>query len=124
MFKTSLTATACRLVESVRRPALVACVAAGRVQWCKRGSLLPERLWLLEYPGQRSHLATLERLAGASRGGVVAADVWTEGKDADEYELREDSVMITDQVSLTILSWPDESQILALADEGESGDDE
>lgn len=43
----------------------------------------------------------------------MAADLGTEHADADGHELHEDSRLITDQMSLTIISWLDEAQIIA-----------
>lgn len=120
MFETSLMATALRLVESVKRPAMAICMASGRRQWFKRNELVPEGLWPVEHVAAKSYLARLERTAGVSAGGIVAADVWTSHRDADGHELHEDSVMITDGLSLTIISWPEEDQIIAFA---ESEDD-
>lgn len=113
-FDVSLTAAAIRMVKLSSRPAMVVCMSSQGRQWFFRSSLAPHTLWPVKAVQRGAGLHGLTRQAGASVGGLVAADVWTDRDDGDEYELHEDSVMITDDLSLTIISWPDEGQIVAL----------
>ncbi len=113
-FDVSLTAAAIRIVKLLSRPAMVVCMSSQGRQWFFRSPLVPETLWPVRSVQRGSGLNGLTRRAGASTGGLVPADVWTDRDDADQHELHEDSVMITDDLSLTVISWPDEEQIVAL----------
>lgn len=115
-FDVSLTAAAIRMMNLSPRPSMIVCMSSKGRQWFFRNGLVPESLWPVEQMHKGSELEKLARSAGASRGEVVAADLWTNHRDAHEYELREDSIMITDDLALTVISWPDEEQIVALMD--------
>ncbi len=117
-FDVSLTAAVIRMLNLSRWPSMVVCTSSRGRQWFARNDLVPETLWPVEQVQAGSELHKLARRAGNSRGELVAADLWTNHHDAHDFELREDSIMITDDLALTIISWPDEEQIVALMDDG------
>ena len=104
------------MVKLSQHPAMVICMGPRGRHWFFSSELVRNRLWPVKDIQKGSLLGDLTRRAGASRGEVVAADLWTNHRDAHEYELREDSILITDDLALTIISWPDEEQIVALMD--------
>ncbi len=116
-FDVSLTAAAIRVVKLSQHPAMVICMGPRGRHWFFSSELVPNRLWPVKDIQKGSLLGTLTRRAGASNGDVVAADVWTDHADAHEHELREDSIMITDALALTVITWPDEAQIVALLED-------
>lgn len=115
-FDVSLTAAAIRIVKLSSRPSMIICMSSRGREWFFRSPLVPETLWPVKALQPGARLQTLTRRVGSFDGGFVAADIWTDRDDGDEYELHEDTVMVTDDLSLTIISWPDEGQIVALMD--------
>lgn len=117
-FETSLTATAIRLVELGSHLAMVVCCDGGVLKWFIRSNDIPRELWPLERPGQGSAAARL--LAGATKVDPqhVDADEWISHRDAHRYTVHEDSVLVQPNLTLTLLWWEDEQQLLDLDDEG------
>jgi hypothetical protein len=116
-FKTSLTATAIRLVELGSYPAMLVCNELGRRRWFFRGSV-PSGLRLREVPGAYTRAYDLLRSAAKAEGPEdIQADGWIDRYDARRYTLREDSVKISENFVLSLLWWRDESQLLDLCEE-------
>jgi hypothetical protein len=114
-FQTSLTATAIRLVELGSFPAMLVCYELGHRRWFTRGQDVPQILWPRSEPGQSTVAYDLVHGKAMTSGPVdVYADGWFEIRNADRYEVREDSVRISDRFVLSLLWWKDESQILDL----------
>lgn len=116
-FETSVTATAIRVVELGRKPAIVIASERSGRKWFIRADVVPETLWPCERPGSETVAAKL--LAGslantAVRPVDVPADEWIDHPDASRYTLREDSIVAFNGTVLTLLSWPDDSQLVAL----------
>lgn len=118
-FRTSMTATAIRLVEQGSFPAMIACSELGRRRWFLRGPAVPEDLWPFTEPGRDTVAYDLLRTSAEPPGPVdVGADGWIDHPDSYRYRLREDSIRVPPNLVLTLLWWKDESQILDL-DENE-----
>lgn len=114
-FETSLTATAIRLVELGSFPALVACYESGKRRWFVRGPDVATVLWPPKELGQGTAAYDLLRGRSKSEGPVdVYADSWFDLPNAGRYEVREDSIKISDRFILSLLWWKDERQILEL----------
>ena len=122
-FETSLTATAIRLVELGAHLAMVVCCDGGKLAWFARSRDVPRALWPVEHPGQDTVAAQL--LTDAAKVGPrhVSADEWISHEDAHRYTIHEDSVVVQPNLTLTLLWWDDEQQILDFED-AESDDRE
>ena len=116
-FRTSLSATAVRLVDHGSFPSMVVCTGRNSRKWFHRSPDLPETIWPAAGPEGGSIAA---RLHADPRSGThaesVPARVWLEGADNDHW-LYESSVVVACGVVLTLLWWEDEEQLIAL--EGE-----
>jgi hypothetical protein len=121
LFATSITATAIRLVELARFPAMLICNAHGKRSWFCRGGGVPERLFPSERPGRATRVARMRLEVGERQSGTVCADEWFDLPAARGHEVHEDSLVVVDRQSLTLLTWPDEGLLLGLIDEEEDG---
>jgi Zn-dependent peptidase ImmA (M78 family) len=119
VFRTSLTATAIRLVEHGSFPAMIVCNEPGRRKWFARGPDVPRELWPLEQPGRDSIAFDLLRGGAKGVGPIeVYANQWIDHPESHRYGVLEDSVKLSDNLVLTLLWWKNEKQILDLgADE-------
>lgn len=114
-FQTSLTATAIRLVELGSFPAMLVCYELGHRRWFIPGPDVPKSLWPRSEPGRATVAYDLVHDSAANQGPVdVYADGWFEIRNAGRYEIREDSIRISDRFILSLLWWKDESQVLDL----------
>ena len=119
-FQTSLIATAIRVAELCGRPALVACYDKTGRRWFRRSRDLPAAFWPvreLQPDSEAYDLLSREARAGAkSRPSLTPADLWIDQKDAGDYGVIEQSVVIADGTVLTLLWWKNERQIVELDD--------
>jgi hypothetical protein len=114
-FETSLTATAIRLIELGSYPAMLVCYEEGKRRWFSRGPDVPQVLWPRMEPVSYTSAYDLIHGKKTAEGPTdVCADGWFETRDAERYELREDSIKILDRFVLSLLWWKDERQILDL----------
>ena len=114
-FQTSLTATAIRLVELGPSLAMVIGTEASGRKWFFAGKDVPKALWPRPRPGDSTNASKL--LAGTAyklEPKVVDADEWIEHRDAANYTVKEDSIVIYPGFVLTLLWWQSDAQILAL----------
>ncbi len=113
-FRTSLTATAIRLVELGSLPGMVVCSAPKGRLWFVKGPDVPKALFPLGAPGKGS--VAYDLLLGKMDAGDadVDADNWIDHPEAGQYEIHEDSFHITKDLVLTLLWWKDEAQIMDL----------
>ena len=113
-FRTSVTATAIRLVELGSLPGMVICSGPKGRLWFVKGPDVPMALFPLRAPGKGS--VAYDLLQGKIDAGDadVEADNWIDHPEADQYEIHEDSLHITKALVLTLLWWKDEAQIIDL----------
>lgn len=123
IFKTSLSATAIRLVEYGSYPAMVICSGTEGRKWYVPSSNVERRLWPLDRPGQWTHASGI--LSGKSRPSGphdVRADEWVKNFRADQYWIKEDTIMWSGGTTLSLIWWEDERQLVDLDNyEEESG---
>lgn len=119
-FETGITATAIRLVEAGSFPAMVVCSTSAGVKWKSRPRDLPSAIELRDQPGRYSNAAEL--LLGqepqVSPVEVEASD-WLITPGSKNYSIFEDSILIYEDVVLSLLWWKDERQLLDLESEEE-----
>jgi Zn-dependent peptidase ImmA (M78 family) len=114
-FVASLTATAIRLIELGSFPAIVVCYEEGKRRWFTRAPDVPQSLWPRMEPASYTSAYDLIRGVTTAEGPAdVCADGWFEIRNSDRYEVREDSIKISNRFVLTLLWWKDERQILDL----------
>jgi hypothetical protein len=113
-FRTSVTATAIRLVELGSLPGMVICSGPKGRLWFVKGPDVPMALFPLRAPGKGS--VAYDLLQGKMDAGDadVEADNWIDHPEAGRYEIHEDSMHITKDLVLTLLWWKDEAQIIDL----------
>jgi hypothetical protein len=114
VFKTSITATAIRVVELGSLPGMVLCSNTKGRLWFVRGPDVPEVLFPLRAPGKGSVAYDLLQGKREIESAEVDADSWIDHLDAARYTVHEDSIYIAKGLVLTMLWWKDESQILDL----------
>lgn len=117
-FKTSLTATAIRLVELGSYPAMIVCNEPARRRWFIKGPDVPEELRPRDIPG--AYTCAHDLLNGTATGEAptdVQADGWITHPLSRQYSIREHSLKIAYDLVLSLLWWKDERQLLDLDDE-------
>jgi len=123
VFKMSLSATAIRLVEYGSYPAMLVCNGPEGRMWYVPSSNVEGRLWPVDRPGQWTHASAI--LSGKSRGSGthdVRADEWIKNFRADQYWIKEDSILWSGGTALTLIWWENERQLIDLDNfEEESG---
>ncbi len=111
-FRTSLTATAIRLVDINAWPLLLVCHSAqGRV-WFNRSKDIPER-WFPQKELDSDSIA-FDRLFGNKdriRAQKINADAWFDCREAGRFEIVEDSIRISSSQVLTLL-WMENDEML------------
>jgi hypothetical protein len=118
-FVTSLTATVIRLVELGSFPAMLVAHDRSHRRWFVRGPDVPEVLW--PHDRVRPSTSAWDVLQGATVQGPidVCADGWFGHRDAHRYAVREDAVLVSDGLVLSLIWWKDEQQLVDLEDDDE-----
>jgi Zn-dependent peptidase ImmA (M78 family) len=103
-FETSLLATALRLVNVNKLPAIVACYSADKCRWHLRARDIPQRWWLRDRLDDDSFAYEL-LTEGRSRKspGKQPAETWFENDDAEEYEMLEHCISTANGEVLVLL---------------------
>lgn len=118
IFDTSLTATAIRLVEYGDLPAMLVCNSQRKREWFFASSEVRDKIWPEGRPGTGS---IAESILRGDRSDVTArfvrSDAWFTHRDASNYWVHEDSILVGDNSVLSLLWWQDESQLIHLDNE-------
>jgi hypothetical protein len=115
IFKMSLSATAIRLVEYGSYPAMLVCNGPNGRLWFVASSTVEGRLWPVDQPGQWTRASAL--LSGRSRAEGpqdVRADEWIKSFRAEQYWVKEDSILWTGGTALSLIWWENERQLIDL----------
>jgi IrrE N-terminal-like domain len=113
IFKMSISATAIRLVEYGSYPAMLICSSAAGREWYVASSTVNGKLWPVDHPGHSTRAVAL--LQGRNPGlgpQDKRADQWIKNFRADQYWVKEDSQLWTNQSVLSLIWWEDESQLI------------
>jgi hypothetical protein len=113
IFKMSISAAAIRLVEYGSYPAMLICNSAAGRQWYVASSTVNGKLWPVDRPGHSTQAAAL--LLGRNPGLYPQdkrADQWIKNFRPDQYWVKEDSQLWTNQSVLSLIWWEDESQLI------------
>ena len=111
-FRTSLTATAIRLVEHGPEPAILVCHTAKGRKWFNRPHDIPSKWFPRNDLDAESY--AIEMLHGRtdrSKRERVCADAWFDRWDAEQYELYEETWRIRDDKILTLLVFNDDEML-------------
>lgn len=111
-FLTSITATAIRLVEYGPEPAMLVCHGQLGRKWFNRPRHIPERWFPRKDLGADSY--AFEVLHGElqrSRRVLIGADAWFDRRGADQFEIYEQTIRISEEEILTILTFKDEEMM-------------
>lgn len=121
VFKTSLTATAIRLVELGSYPSLVVCYDSNGRKWYKLGPEVPKAF----KPHKQLHKNTVafELLhkpeSEAGRPEVVGAEAWFNVPGSENYEVIESTLRMSDGMTLSVVWWKNQKQLSAFSEEEE-----
>ncbi|MEE8523536.1 MAG: ImmA/IrrE family metallo-endopeptidase [Thermoanaerobaculia bacterium] len=112
-YRTSITATAFRLIEHGSFPAMLVCSRRGEQwPWFKRGTHVYHGMYPWPEPGSGSVAYELLQGSRDEPGSVeVPANVWINRKDAWWFTLREDSVRMRNGDVLSLLWWTNLGQL-------------
>jgi Zn-dependent peptidase ImmA (M78 family) len=117
-FRTSLTATAIRLVESGSFPSILVCSNSKGIKWKVRDRDLPEAIQLRETPGRYTNAAELLSGCKSVQNPInVQASDWFAHRRSKYYEIHEDSLLVGGEYVLTLLWWKNEQQLIDLDEE-------
>ena len=121
-FETSLTATAIRLVEHGSYPCMIVCHSPDRRVWFSRGADVPKAIWPRDGPGKGTlayELLHNDQPMVNAEAIDTYADEWLTTEGSDGYSIHEESILIADGLTLSLLWWKDEQQLIDLEDEME-----
>lgn len=112
-YRTSLTATARRLVRLGSYPSIFVCTSAetGR-RWFVAHPDVPSSLFPNQWPGHESAAYFILKGTRTAASGYIPADAWTGHPEAHRYVIREDSVPLGRRACLSLLWWEDQAQII------------
>jgi Zn-dependent peptidase ImmA (M78 family) len=115
-FKTSLTATALKLVSIGHYPGMVVCYKGGILDWAIPGRDIPKLLRPVMALDEDSQAYALWKGSAQSELSQVlqSADTWIDCDEAEDHTLVESSALVADGVTVTLLWWKNESQIKSM----------
>lgn len=118
-FRTSLTATAIKLVELGSYPAMAVYYENGTRKWFKRPRSVPQSLW----PPSRLDPGSLtSRLLARDQSQAeddIRSDRWFEHRDADKHYIRESCFRTGPESAVAVIWWEEETQIIEMEEEEE-----
>lgn len=115
-FRTSLTATAIKLVRVGNSPGMVVCYRKGKLEWCIPGPDVPRVLQpckLLDSDTQAYELLHGKIDMDEIKPRKIGAESWIDHDDADCYTIVEHAIRVSSDTVVTLLWWEDEAQIKA-----------
>jgi len=111
-YSTSIPATAIRLVECGPEPAMLVCHGPAGRKWFNRPRHIPER-WFPrdELAAESSAMNVLFGKNRFNRRATVGAEAWFDRRDANRFELYEQSFKMSDQEILTLLVFTNDEML-------------
>jgi hypothetical protein len=106
IFKTSRSATAIRLVESDQAPALLICHSKVGKKWFVRSKSVPSKWWPREDLDQESFAFGVQfgDYPEGSAPRKIGADAWFDRRDAERYEVYEQTMRTSGGDTLTLVT--------------------
>ncbi|HEY9100338.1 MAG TPA: ImmA/IrrE family metallo-endopeptidase [Thiobacillus sp.] len=116
IFKTSFTATAIRYVESNTSPVMIVCHGRNGRKWFKRSRDIPERWFPRDELDADSYaFDVLFGDKGDHAPALIDASAWFDRREAERYEMREQTVSIGNGEILTLLLITDEEMLAEIS---------
>ena len=112
-FDTSQTATAIRFVESDHTPAMLVCHGPEGRKWFTRSPSVPER-WFPQQSLDRDSFAFDVQFNGHPDGRRLSkmdACAWFDRPEANRYEIKEQSIRVGPEETLTLLVFEDDEML-------------
>ena len=119
VFRTSLTATAIRLVEHGPLPAMLVCSSADGVEWTVRTGGI--KLWA-QKPSPYTYAYDVLNGRENEVSGEVHASAWFDHPIASRHQIHEHSIRAYQGLVLSLLWWLDERMLIELDDYEEERD--
>ena len=113
IFKTSLSATALRLIHIDHTPAILVAHGPSGRKWFRRSKSVPER-WFPKKELERDSFAFDVQFGQAKETTTlrkIGADAWFDRRDADRYEIHEQTIKGYGGTSLTLLVLRDDKML-------------
>lgn len=113
-FRTSLTATAIKLVQTGYAPGMVVCYRKDLLQWAMPGPDVPRVLQpckTLDSDTQAYELLHGKATIGETQPRKIGAEAWIDHERAEDYTIVEHAIKVADDTVVSLLWWQDESQI-------------
>ena len=110
-FNASLTASLLKLVEGNRFPILVVCHDKAKRRWFRRADMIPG-WWFPKEDLDPESIAFEMLLGGAAeipRPTKIGADAWFDFRNAERFEIQEQSFLLPNEQVLALLILPDEA---------------
>jgi hypothetical protein len=108
-FDTSLPATAIRIVEANIEPVIVGCYAESGRRWFRASKDVPQRWWPVAAIDKDTYAYDVLRgTRQTTHMSTVGADAWFDEPGCDEYEMKEQSIRLSNAEVLVILRIVDE----------------
>ncbi len=112
-FNTSITSTAIRLIEGNIFPSVLVCHNKTKLQWFKRSKDIPKRWFPQKNLSNES--SAIDIVCGKAkrdpRPQKVCASAWFDGREADKYEVLEQSIPFGEGRSLTLLEFIEDGML-------------
>lgn len=123
-FNTSLSATATRLIESNLFPAILICHDQKKRQWFKRSKDIPDRWFPQDNLSEESSAFDIVygRNGSDKKQTKVDASAWFERREAEQYEILEQSISYGTGKSLTLLEFVEYDMLEEVEYNGKSRD--
>jgi len=109
-FRASLTATLIKLVDSNRFPILIVCHGQDRRRWFRRAAMIPQ-WWFPRAdldPDSFAFDMLFKRSSESSHPRKMGAGAWFDFRNCERYEVQEQSFMLPDAQTLTLLTIPED----------------
>ena len=110
-FNASLTATLLKFIEANRFPILVVCHDKAKRRWFRRVDMIPG--WWFPKEDLDPESIAFEMLFGGAaeipQPTKIGADAWFDFRNAERFEIQEQSFLLPNEQVLTLLILPDEA---------------
>jgi Zn-dependent peptidase ImmA (M78 family) len=110
-FNVSLTATLLKLIEADRFPIIAVCHNKAKRRWFSRADIIPT--WWFPRDNLDPESVAFEMLFGGAPESrfprKIGADAWFDFRNAERFEIQEQSLLLPHEEVLTLLILPDEA---------------
>lgn len=113
-FQTSITSTAIHFINHGPEIMMLVCHGKDGREWFQKSKDMPDRWFPSRFLDRRSYAYDLMHSAERESGReLVPASAWFDDRDANDYQVYEDSFKISDEEVLSVLVFLDNDAIMA-----------